>query len=98
LPGIGELSYIDYTDVLQFKHEAYKHEKELRVIVPQQEDGWEFNPLSLRLCVPDLNLFVRSVVVAPESGDDFLEVVRELCSRYGLRAPVRRSKLALVPV
>lgn len=87
-----------YTDVLQFKHEAYKHEKELRVLVPQQEGNWELNPVSLRLQVQDLDTLVRSVVVAPEAGDEFLEAVKGLCAKYGLRAPVRRSKLALVPV
>ena len=87
-----------YTDVLQFKHEAYRYEKELRIVVPQQGENWESNPLSLRLLIPNLDTLVRSVVVAPEAGNEFFEAVRSLCSRYGLRAPVRRSRLALVSV
>lgn len=87
-----------YTDVLQFKHVAYKHENELRLVVPQQGDAWESNPMDLRLPLPDLDTLVRSVVVAPEASDEFLEAVKGLCQKYGLDAPVRRSKLALVPV
>jgi len=87
-----------YTDVLRFKHEAYKHERELRLLIPQQDSGWESNPIGLRLPVPALDVLVRSVVVAPESGHEFFEVIKGLCLQYGLRAPVRRSKLALVPV
>lgn len=87
-----------YADVLQFKHEAYRHENEVRVVVPQQSEAWESNPIELRLNVPDLDTLVRSIVVAPEASREFYEAVKGLCSRYGLKAPVRRSKLAYVPV
>lgn len=87
-----------YTDVLQYKSDAYKYEKELRLIVPQQEDGWEGNPMGMRLALLDLDELVRSVVVAPEADANFLEAVRELCRRYRLKAPVRQSMLSLVPV
>lgn len=88
----------DYKDVLKFKHEAYSYEKELRVLVPQQGDDWESNPMGLRLPVPDLDVLVRSVVIAPEASSEFYETIKKLCSKYGLEAPVRRSKLAFVPV
>lgn len=87
-----------YTDVLKFKHEAYRHEKELRVLVPQQDGDWESNSMGLRLPVPDTDALVRSIVVAPEASVDYYEAVKGLCSKYGLRAPVRRSKLAFVAV
>lgn len=88
----------NYMDVLQFKHEAYRHEKELRVIVPQQGEGWESNPIGLRLPIENLDELVRSVVVAPEAENEYFNAIKGLCSRYGLRSPVRRSKLAFVPV
>jgi hypothetical protein len=87
-----------YSDVLQFKHEAYRHEKELRIVVAEQGLNWESNPISLRLSLPNLDTIVRSVVVAPESGREFYEAVKRLCSKYDLHSPVRRSKLAFVPV
>ena len=86
-----------YTDVLQYKSDAYKYERELRVIIPQQEDGWESNPIGIRLNLPSVDALVRSVVLAPEADSSFIEAVRELCKRYGLKAPVRKSMLAFVP-
>ena len=87
-----------FTDVLQYKSDAYKYERELRVVVPQQDDGWEANPVGIWLALPTVDELVRSVVVAPEADPSFLEAVRELCKRYGLKAPVRLSTLSKVPV
>ena len=87
-----------FTDVLQYKNDAYKYEKELRIVVPQQDDGWETNPIGIWLTLPSVDLLVRSVIVSPEVEPSFLDAVRELCNRYDLKAPVRRSKLSLVPV
>jgi len=72
-------------------------ERELRIILPQQ-DKWEANPIGMRLEVSNLDHLVRSVVVAPEADVEFLRAVRDLCKRYGLSAPVRRSMLSLMPV
>lgn len=88
----------NFMDVLQFKHNAYKYEKELRVIVPQQHDTWEANPIAIRLPVEKLDELIRSVVVAPEAENEFFDAIKVLCSRYGLHSPVRRSKLTLVPI
>jgi hypothetical protein len=87
-----------FTDPLQYKSDSYKFERELRVILPQQDAGWEENPMGIRLAIPDLNTLVRSIVVAPEADSVFTEAIAELCKRYGLSAPVRRSMLSLVPV
>lgn len=87
-----------YTDPLQYKSDSYKFERELRIILPQQADGWEENPMGIRLEVPDLEDLVRSVVVAPEADAGFLEAIRELCKRYGLSVPVRRSILSFMPL
>jgi hypothetical protein len=88
----------NFMDVLQFKHKAYKYENELRLIVPQQGETWEENPIALRLPVEKLDQLVLSVIVAPEADNEFFDAVRGLCSRYGLRSPVRRSRLTLVPI
>lgn len=86
-----------FTDPLQYKSDSYKFERELRIILPQQEVGWEANPMGIRLAVSNLDLLVRSIVVAPEADVGFFEAVRDLCKRYGLSAPVRRSMLSLMP-
>ena len=87
-----------YTDVLQYKSDAYRFERELRIIVPQQEEGWEENPIGLRLPLPKVDDLVRSIVVAPEADSSFLDAIRGLCRHYGLKAPVKRSVLSLIPV
>lgn len=84
-----------YTDVLQYKNTAYSYEDELRVLVPAQAEGWEENSLGLRLPIPDLNYFVRSIVVAPEASAEFKDAVEDLCRKYGLTTPVRLSALAV---
>ena len=87
-----------YNDMLQFKHRAYKHENEVRLIVPQQGDNWEENPLDMRLPVAGLEELVRTVVIAPEATPQHVEVVKDLCAKYGLRSRVEQSRLATVPV
>lgn len=87
-----------YMDVLGFKSDAYKYERELRVVVPEQGETWERNPTYLRLALPSVDSLVRSIVVAPEAEPEYVEAVRELCKRYNLKAPVRRSSLSLVQV
>lgn len=86
-----------YTDVLQYKSDAYRYEKELRIVLPQQEEGWEANPVGIRLPLPSIDALVRSVVISPEADDGFFDAVRGLCRRYGVAAPVRRSVLSLIP-
>lgn len=87
-----------YSDMLRYKHKSYAYEKELRLIVPRQDADWEKNPEFLRLPIANLHDLVRSVVVAPEADDSFFDVVSDLSSRYGLDAPVRRSKLSFMRV
>jgi hypothetical protein len=105
---INRVSYVDhvkhntfavgqYSDVLQYKSEAYRYEKELRLIIRRQTKTLDSNPVGIRMPVSDLNDLIRSVVVAPESDANFFESVRDLCSRYNLTSPVRRSRLSLVP-
>lgn len=86
-----------YTDVLQYKNTAYSYEDELRIIVPAQNEGWEQNPIGARLPVLNLNDLVRSIVVAPEADEHFKRSVEDLCRKYELHAPVRRSKLSVIP-
>jgi hypothetical protein len=87
-----------YSDVLQYKSDAYGYERELRVVVPQHGEGWEQNPMALRLPLQTVDALVRSVVVAPEAELRYFEAVAGLCRNYGLKAPVRRSMLSFMPI
>ena len=85
-----------YTDPLQFKHEAFEFEREVRVMISQQEN-WKDNPEGVHRQIGDLNELVTSVVVAPEAGAWFFDLVQDLGKRYGLKAPVKMSQLASLP-
>lgn len=87
-----------YTDMLQYKHVAYKYENEVRLIVPQQDGIWESNPIGIRLKLLNLNRFIRSIVISPEASPEFVQVVRDVASKYGVQARINQSSLAKVPV
>jgi hypothetical protein len=83
-----------YTDPLRYKHKAYSFEREVRVVVSRVGTR-KSKPRGLAMPV-DLAALIRSVVVGPEAPDWFFHLVKDISGRYGLNAPVRRSKLAYV--
>ena len=95
--NMNTFSLGDFKDVLEFKHTAYKYESELRMILPQQK-SWKKNKIGIRLPIYDINDLIRSVVVSPEANDGFYNGVADLCKKYGISSPVRRSALFYVPV
>jgi hypothetical protein len=104
---IAKVRYIDhfedpdmvisrYQDPLEFKHEAFDFEREVRVMLSMQEN-WQHNPKGIRRAVSDINDLITSVVIAPNSETWFLELVQDVVQRYGLKVPVRMSQLAALP-
>lgn len=83
-------------DILQFKHDAYGYEKEVRIVVSRLRT-WKTNPAGIRLPLGDLNKVIRSVVVAPEAPPWFFNLVEDVTGKYGVSQPVRRSKLTKLP-
>ncbi len=85
-----------YSDPLRFKHKAYKYETEIRVVISRAGTKMNNqNPKGIRLPI-NLDTLVRSVVVAPEAGSWFYDLVSDVTSKYRLCVPVRKSKLAYV--
>lgn len=104
---IRKVRYIDHfenpemvigacTDPLQFKHEAYEFEREVRLLLPRQA-SWEDNPEGLHRPFHELDALITSVIVSPEAGPWFFDLVSDVSRRYGLKAPVRRSALSSLP-
>lgn len=104
---IAKVRYIDhfedpdmiigrYTDPLQFKHVAFEFEREVRLMIPRQEN-WTENPKGVHRKIDDLNDLITSVVIAPEAEAWFLDLVQDLSQKYGLKAPVKMSQLASLP-
>jgi hypothetical protein len=92
----------DYARVFAYKTKAYEYEKEVRVIIDrtravagngagkQHEEGIVIRVDGTRL--------LRSIVIAPDAPPWFENLVRQSALRYGIKAPVRRSKLATDPI
>ncbi len=76
-----------------------EYEKEVRVIIDRT--GCDPVPESFRsgTVVPiDPSRLLRSIVIAPDAPPWFEQLVRQSALRYGIKAPVRRSRLATDPI
>lgn len=83
-------------EVLQYKSDAYFFEKELRIVASHQDK--DDHSMGIRVPLKDINSLIRSVVIAPDADLSFVNAVSDMCKKYGLTAPIRRSKLSFVPI
>ena len=105
LVNVKKIRYIDHAGrlpdgaygfnvgVFGFKHVAYAYEKEVRIVITRpMNDEQEEVPHELRVPV-NVNNFLRSIVVAPEAGDWFFNLVTDIARKYNVIKPVRKSAL-----
>jgi len=78
-------------DLFRLKHVAYSFEKEVRVVLTRSTS----KKLSAIRVPVDLDHFVRSIVVGPEAGNWFFDLVVDVARKYNhnVAARVRRSEL-----
>jgi hypothetical protein len=95
----------DYARIFTYKTKAYEYEKEVRVIIDRTGQGPAQGPAprmeqdSAGILLPvDANALLRSIVIAPDAPPWFEKLVRQSALRYGIKTPVRRSKLATDPI
>jgi len=89
----------DFTRIFTYKTKAYEYEKEVRVIIDRTGHSLVPELLQTGLVVPiDVRALLRSIVIAPDAPPWFEKLVRQSALRYGIKAPVRRSKLATDPI
>jgi hypothetical protein len=89
----------DYARIFAYKTKAYEYEKEVRVIIDRTGHDHMPEIAHTGLVVPiDATRLVRSIVIAPDAPTWFEKLVRQSALRYGVQAPVRRSKLATDPI
>jgi len=96
-----EVVYIDHSGKLPdgiytlghntfgLKHEAYSFENEVRMIVTR-DSLKEPCPLRLKIRPNDI---IEKIIVSPEAGDWFYNLVSSVSKRYRINAPVEHSKL-----
>jgi hypothetical protein len=111
---VGIVRYIDYDlDEVPsgnsmwpflFKRKSFEHERELRAVIqePPLRDSsidLDLEPSSEGIFIPViLDGFIQATYVAPFTPDWYFELVTNVTKRFGLQAPVRRSKLQDGPV
>lgn len=83
--------------IFGFKHAAYSFENEVRIVVTRaaQKRSKGVSPNAIRVPVK-LDDFLRSIIVAPEAGDWFFNLVQDIAGKYNIKAPVRRSALTIL--
>lgn len=93
------LVFNPYSNVFAYKTVAYEYEKEVRVIIDRFHEDFDLPAQSGGMFVGiELGKLIRSIVVSPEAPSWFINLVEGVTEKYGILAPVRRSKLAFEPV
>jgi len=89
----------DYARIFAYKTKAYEYEKEVRVIIDRtgHEPMPELTQAGIVVRIDGTRL-LRSIVIAPDAPPWFEALVRQSAQRYGIKAPVRRSRLATDPI
>ncbi len=107
---IGRVTYLDYeTGVINTgnifspflcKRLSFSHEQEVRAVFvkhpsgPEEMTAW---PCGLGAAV-DLDTLIEEIFVAPPAPHWIHELINAVAMRYGLRAPVRHSRLSEDPI
>lgn len=87
------------------KRKSFEHEREVRAMImempPNYGNGLHSGSPDVwaagRSCTVDLDTLVHEVIVSPLAASWFIELVRSVVAKYGLRAPVTQSSLAESP-
>lgn len=74
------------------KHVAYSFENEVRIVVTRSIGE---TPGSIRLPV-NIDHFLTKIIVAPEAGVWFFDLVVDLVRKYNVEVPVHRSALTFL--
>jgi hypothetical protein len=78
--------------VFGLKHKAYAFEKEVRIVITSPDDNLISLPRAIRVPVK-IDSFLKDIIVAPEAGDWFLDIIKYVTGKYEVRTPVHRSAL-----
>jgi hypothetical protein len=110
---VGRVFYVDYDTAAwpqgnlfwPFVHKrlSFAHEQEVRAVIsdfPIGPDGHldcsMVGPVS-RLVEVDLSQLIEAIFVSPIAPEWFADLVRRVCARYGVVAPVWQSALSAAP-
>lgn len=93
--AIGRVKYIDFNksyagvnDSFWRKRKSFEHEREVRALVHDYRS--EATGLAMEC---DLEMLVEEVIVSPSAPAWFVDVLKDVNSKFGLKASVAQSKL-----
>lgn len=88
-----------YSNVFSYKLKAYDFEREVRVIIDRFHEEFDYETIDASMRVPiSIERLLLKIVVAPDSPSWFLELVKGVASKYSIKVPIVRSKLATEPI
>lgn len=109
---MGTVNYINHhVDVMppnnglypvMHKFKSFEHEREVRLVIWKRNPGTS-NPELLNTYPPglevpiDINSSIENIFVSPVAGNWFFEAVKNVTQKYGIRTPISKSTLALLP-
>lgn len=93
------INIIPYSNIFRYKVVAYGFEREIRIIHDKFEHNFEKSEKESGVFLNvNLNRFLRSIVVSPSAQPWFIELIRDVTKKYGIKTPVNLSKLAIDPI
>lgn len=89
------LGVVRGSSLFGYKVVGYEFEREVRLILDSIGHTTQSEGVSLPV---DLNTFIRSIVIAPESAPWFKHAIEDVTKRYDVTVHVKTSKLAMAPI
>lgn len=94
-----KIEIFPYSNIFRYKVVAYDFEKEVRIIHDQFEENFEQkNKETGVLLGVNLDRLLRSIVISPAAQPWFYDLVKDIAQRYGVKTPIKKSKLAIDPI
>ena len=93
---IGRINYVDFSKTFTHLHEpfwykrkSFIHENEVRAII---QDSKEINNGG-KLIPVDLDILIDEIYVSPTAKSWFMEIVKDILSKYKVKKPISESSL-----
>jgi hypothetical protein len=102
---LGCVRYIDYRresfdtketwNYIVHKRKSFEHEREIRAVIYYDSETCRFELVGDRGLIVPINMaaLIKEIIVSPTSKSPLLDVVVGLAEKYGLNAPVLRSRV-----
>lgn len=98
---IGRVNYMDYnksfsaTNSTQwYKRQSFAHEKEVRAVLMDQESK-DLTGVDVPV---NLDILIDKIYVSPYANSSFVEIVRDVISKYGVNKEILYSDLSKKPL